>query len=265
MRRTTLFKQYLQAPDILMIPVAHDPLGAKILQGTGFRAVGCTGPVNAAAMLGGPDLGILTLDEMADTIWRMADAVDIPVWAGSGDGYADAFSVQRTVRLFEKAGAASLMFGDRIGPDDCDHGMGSFVLRRRSCGQNQGGGRCADRWRFHHPGAHRRDCRAWPGERHRTRRAVPGGRCRLGLPRCAGKRRAIAADPAIADGTHAGQDEPGRPHAGAAGGGAAGHGYAAVLWPNAFTLAYAKLSCRSCRRADAQRHDSGLSRSDGRT
>ncbi len=121
MRRTTILKQYLHAPEILTIPVAHDPLCAKILQGTGFKVVGCTEYINAAAMLGGPDLGLLTLNEMTDSVWRMADAVDVPVWVGSGDGYADVFNVPHTVQLFENAGAASLMFGDQIMPDHCDH------------------------------------------------------------------------------------------------------------------------------------------------
>lgn len=128
MRRTTLFKNYLQAPEILMIPVAHDPLCAKILQGTGFNTVGCTGYVNAAATLGGPDRGLLTLHEMVDAIWRMADAVDIPVWTGSGDGYADAVNVQHTVRLFEKAGAVSLMLGDQTAPEHCDRWSDERVI-----------------------------------------------------------------------------------------------------------------------------------------
>jgi len=120
MRSTTLFKQYLQAPEILMIPVAHDVLCAKILQGTGFKAVGCTSATSAAAMFGGPDLGMLTLHEMADAVWRMVDAVDVPVWAGAADGCANTADVQHTVRAFEQAGAASLMLGDGIaaGLDD---------------------------------------------------------------------------------------------------------------------------------------------------
>lgn len=121
MRPTTLFKQYLQAPDILMIPVAHDPLGAKILQVTGFKAVGCTSATSVAAMLGGPDFGVLTLHEMADAVWRMVDAVDVPVWAGAADSYTDAVNIQHIVRTFEQAGAASLMLGDGIGPEPYDH------------------------------------------------------------------------------------------------------------------------------------------------
>ena len=86
MRKTTLFKQYLRAKDILMIPVAHDPLGAKIIERAGFQVVGCGGYANTAVLIGGPDVELLTLTEMVDATWRMADAVDLPVWAEEGYG-----------------------------------------------------------------------------------------------------------------------------------------------------------------------------------
>ncbi len=49
MKKTTLFKQYLLAQDILPIPVAHDPLGAKIIERAGFKVLGCGGYANSAA------------------------------------------------------------------------------------------------------------------------------------------------------------------------------------------------------------------------
>jgi len=135
MRSTTLFRQYLQAPEILMIPVAHDVLCAKILQGTGFKAVGCTSAASAASMLGGPDPGILTLQEMADAVWRMVDAVHVPVWAGAADRCAGTADVQHTVRLFEQAGAASLMLGDTtaagLGDSRSEHVVGMDELAGR--------------------------------------------------------------------------------------------------------------------------------------
>ena len=51
MKRTTRFKQYLLAKQILMIPIAHDPLCAKIIERAGFKVVGCAGYANSAALL----------------------------------------------------------------------------------------------------------------------------------------------------------------------------------------------------------------------
>jgi 2,3-dimethylmalate lyase len=128
MRKTTLFKQYLHAKDILMIPVAHDPLCAKVIQRAGFKAVGCAGYANTAALIGGPDIELLTLTEMVDATWRMADAVDLPVWADGDTGHGNTTNVRRTVQQFEKAGAASLMLEDQVSPKRCGHMSGKHVV-----------------------------------------------------------------------------------------------------------------------------------------
>ena len=121
MKRTTLFKQYLHANDILMIPVAHDPLCATIIQRAGFKVVGCGGYANSAALLGAPDIELLTLTEMADAVWRFADAVDLPLFADGDNGHGNTTNVQRTIKQFEKAGAASIMLEDQVSPKRCGH------------------------------------------------------------------------------------------------------------------------------------------------
>ena len=62
MKKTTRFKQYLADPEILLIPVCHDPLCARIAQRAGFKVVACGGYSNSAAILGVPDVALLTLD-----------------------------------------------------------------------------------------------------------------------------------------------------------------------------------------------------------
>jgi 2,3-dimethylmalate lyase len=128
MRKTSLFKQYLHAKDILMIPVAHDPLCAKIIQRAGFKVVGCAGYASTAALIGGPDVALLTLTEMVDATWRMADAVDLPVWADGDNGHGNTTNVRRTVQQFEKAGAATLMLEDQVSPKRCGHMSGKHVV-----------------------------------------------------------------------------------------------------------------------------------------
>jgi 2,3-dimethylmalate lyase len=128
MKNTTLFKQYLKAKEILMIPVAHDPLCGKIIERAGFKVVGCAGYANSAALIGAPDVELLTLTEMVDAVWRMADAVNLPVWADGDNGHGNTTNVRRTVKQFEKAGAASLMLEDQVSPKRCGHMSGKHVV-----------------------------------------------------------------------------------------------------------------------------------------
>ena len=128
MRKTTLFKQYLFAEEIMMIPVAHDPLGGKIIEKTGFKVVGCAGYANSAALMGAPDIELLTLTNMVDCVWRMCDAVDLPVWADGDNGHGNVTNVQLTVKQMEKAGAASIMLEDQVSPKRCGHMSGKHVV-----------------------------------------------------------------------------------------------------------------------------------------
>jgi 2,3-dimethylmalate lyase len=128
MKKTSLFKQYLMAKEILMMPVAHDPLCAKIIERAGFKVVACGGYAASAALIGAPDVELLTLTEMADAVWRTADAVDLPVFADGDNGHGNTTNVQRTVKQFEKAGAASLMLEDQVSPKRCGHMSGKHIV-----------------------------------------------------------------------------------------------------------------------------------------
>jgi len=127
-KKTTLFKRYLLAKEIMMIPIAHDPLCAKIIERAGFKVVGCAGYANSAALLGAPDIELLTLTEMTNAVWRMADAVDLPIFADGDNGHGNTTNVERTVRSFEKAGAASIMLEDQVSPKRCGHMSGKHVV-----------------------------------------------------------------------------------------------------------------------------------------
>src|ERR1700761_815548 len=126
MKKTSLFKQYLQAKEILMIPVSHDPLCATIIERAGFQVVGCGGYANSAALIAKPDVELLTLTEMVDG--RTADAVNRPVFADGDNGHGNTTNVQRTVKQFEKAGAASVMLEDQVSPKRCGHMSGKHVV-----------------------------------------------------------------------------------------------------------------------------------------
>ncbi|WP_213767459.1 oxaloacetate decarboxylase [Caballeronia sp. dw_19] len=128
MKRTTEFKQYLLAPEILLCPVAHDPLSAKIAQRVGFKAIGAMGYANSAALIAAPDVELLTLTEMVDCAWRIADATDLPVLCDGDTGHGNITNVIRSMKQFEKAGIASIFFEDQVSPKRCGHMSGKNVI-----------------------------------------------------------------------------------------------------------------------------------------
>jgi 2-methylisocitrate lyase-like PEP mutase family enzyme len=127
-KMTTRFKELLFAEDILMFPVSHDPLCAKIAELSGFAAVSVGGYASSASMLARPDINLLTLTEMADVVRRTVNAVNIPVFADGDTGHGNVNNVKRTVELFEQAGAASLFIEDQVSPKRCGHMAGKEVI-----------------------------------------------------------------------------------------------------------------------------------------
>jgi methylisocitrate lyase len=128
MKNTTLLRRYISAPEILVIPGVHDPLCARIAKKVGFQAVFLSGYATSAAMLGAPDVGLLTLTEMVDSARRIVEAVDLPVFADGDTGHGNVANVARTMRLFERAGVAAIFFEDQVAPKRCGHMSGKQVV-----------------------------------------------------------------------------------------------------------------------------------------
>lgn len=128
LRKTTLLRRHIEEQEILMIPVVHDALCARIAEQSGFKAIFTAGYANSAALLGKPDISLLTLTEMVDVASRIADAVKIPVFADGDTGHGNVTNVIRTVKLFEKAGVAGLFIEDQVEPKRCGHMAGKQVI-----------------------------------------------------------------------------------------------------------------------------------------
>ena len=114
--------------DTILAPGCYDPLGARLIEEAGFPAVYMTGFGTAAGRLGRPDVGLLTLTEMADNARRIASAVGVPVIADADTGYGNALNVIRTVREYEKAGVAAFHLEDQVSPKKCGHYEGKEVI-----------------------------------------------------------------------------------------------------------------------------------------
>ncbi|HOT06821.1 MAG: 2-methylisocitrate lyase [Methanosaeta sp. PtaB.Bin039] len=125
---TTLLQSYIREEDILMLPVAHDALCARIAMQIGFKAIACGGYSSTAALLGCPDVSLLTMTEMAEWAGRLAEASGLPVLADGDTGYGGVLNVIRTVRCYERAGAAGIILEDQSEPKRCGHMSGKRVI-----------------------------------------------------------------------------------------------------------------------------------------
>jgi 2-methylisocitrate lyase-like PEP mutase family enzyme len=118
----------LESGQTVVAPGAFDPLAARLVEEAGFPAVYMTGFGTSAALIGRPDVGLLTMTEMAASAGRIADCVDIPVIADADTGYGNPLNVIRTVGAYEAAGVAGIHIEDQVAPKKCGHMEGKLVV-----------------------------------------------------------------------------------------------------------------------------------------
>ncbi len=97
----------------------HDALSAKLAEEAGFPAVMTSGFGVSASLLGMPDVELYTMSENLSVIRNVANAIKVPLVADGDTGYGNAINVMRTVREFESAGAAAIIFEDQQAPKRC--------------------------------------------------------------------------------------------------------------------------------------------------
>src|SRR5437588_761046 len=128
MKTTRRLRDLLNKPRIIRSLGAHDVFTARLIEAAGLETVFIGGFGTSASLLGLADVGFLTLTEMADAVRRMAQRVAIPVVADGDTGHGDLHNVQRTVREFERAGAAGILLEDQVTPKRCGHFEGKHVI-----------------------------------------------------------------------------------------------------------------------------------------
>jgi methylisocitrate lyase len=128
MRRTTRLRELILAPEILVMPGAHDSLVARIIEQAGFQAVTLGGYPATANLLGKPDVSLLSMTEMVEYTRRICGAVDVPVFTDGDTGYGNVTNVYRTVKEMERAGAAGMFIEDQVFPKRCGHMEGKQVI-----------------------------------------------------------------------------------------------------------------------------------------
>lgn len=114
------FRRLLERPEILQIPGTHNGQAALQAKAAGFEACYLSGAAMTASM-GLPDLGIITVDEVAFFIRQVARASMLPVLVDGDTGYGEALNAMHMVRTFEEAGAAAVHLEDQLLPKKCGH------------------------------------------------------------------------------------------------------------------------------------------------
>ncbi len=112
----------------IMIPGAFNALTARIAERLGFRAVYLSGAALSAGWAGVPDIGLLTATEFAEAAAILSRATSLPVLCDADTGFGEAVNVERTVRLYEEAGAAGLHLEDQRIPKRCGHLSGKALV-----------------------------------------------------------------------------------------------------------------------------------------
>ncbi len=113
---------------IVVAPGIYDALSASIAVSAGFDTLYVSGAAIAYCRLGRPDIGLVSATEVAETIALIRDRVDCALIVDADTGYGNALNVQRTVRLFERAGATAIQLEDQVFPKRCGHLSGKAVI-----------------------------------------------------------------------------------------------------------------------------------------
>ena len=123
-----MLKTRLQQPQPLLAPGVYDALTALVAAQAGFEALYLSGASIAYTRLGRSDIGLTTATEVAHTIAHITDRVDVPLIVDADTGFGNALNTQRTVRDFERAGAAMIQIEDQTFPKRCGHLDGKGVV-----------------------------------------------------------------------------------------------------------------------------------------
>jgi len=113
----------------LSVPGVYNPFSALLAGRKGFKAVYLSGGGLTASM-GLPDLGVITLTELAGMVRSIHEITDIPIIVDADTGFGETLSVYRTVKLLEEAGASAIQIEDQVSPKRCGHLNGKEVVSK---------------------------------------------------------------------------------------------------------------------------------------
>lgn len=131
-----ILRASLEARRGMLVPGAANALAARIIEDLGFEAVYVSGAGVTNTFLGVPDLGFVSLTEMAQHTAAIREAVKIPVLVDADTGFGNALNVRHTVRALERAGADAIQLEDQTMPKKCGHFENKSVISAKEmCGK----------------------------------------------------------------------------------------------------------------------------------
>src|SRR5579885_1102903 len=122
-------KQAIYQRRALLVPGAANALTARLVEQFGFEAIYLTGAGLANTELGVPDIGLVTLTELARAVEAIAATTTLPLIVDADTGFGNAINVTHTVRVLERAGASAIQLEDQSCPKRCGHFAGKELIR----------------------------------------------------------------------------------------------------------------------------------------
>ncbi len=122
------FAERMRARETILMPGAANALAARIIEDFGFEAVYLSGAGLTNTYLGLPDLGFVSLTEIAQHTAAIRDAVSLPIIVDADTGFGNALNVRHTIRTLERAGASAVQIEDQVSPKRCGHFAGKDVI-----------------------------------------------------------------------------------------------------------------------------------------
>ncbi|MFB4168286.1 oxaloacetate decarboxylase [Virgibacillus sp. JSM 102003] len=130
MEKTTKVRELLNQDGIIITPGGYDAMSAKIIEETGFDLMLATGAGISNSQLGIADVGLTSMHEVMASVDHMAQATNIPIIADVDTGFGNAINLIRTIKEFEKIGAAGVQIEDQVSPKKCGHFSGKQVISK---------------------------------------------------------------------------------------------------------------------------------------
>jgi len=122
-------KQRLQGTGIVTAPGVYDAFSALLVEQAGFQAAYLSGASIAYTRLGRPDIGFLSLEDVASVTRNIRERCPtLPLIVDADTGFGNALNVMQTVRVLERAGATAIQFEDQSMPKRCGHLDGKSVI-----------------------------------------------------------------------------------------------------------------------------------------
>ena len=131
MTRNQQFRALFRQGSPFVCMGAFDAITAKLAEASGAQALFVSGFMACGIEAGEPDMGALSQRDMFEHIRRVCRATSLPVFADADTGYGGMLDVQRTIRLWEEAGASCLHLEDQALPKKCGHFAGKQLVSQQ--------------------------------------------------------------------------------------------------------------------------------------